>query len=213
MDKFQLAMGEMVLQYIKAYSRRHTLMKQMRAMKYVKTEVSYPHVDKPWYAAMKKDQITLDFGQKGLYFYTRTHLHGGCTATFFKSARGKKKEIQFEVDRNDYYKDADHSRGFWPTEEQHKERIAQLEAIPVHPFAKQILQYSKLERQFNALTKKQHSLREAIRQMNKLRLGIVVNFGDGHYASDRITSVAMGERTYNPIDFINHVAFELKVLS
>jgi ABC-type antimicrobial peptide transport system ATPase subunit len=217
MDKFSQSMAVLVDKYTKVYTERQLLMKQTRRFQVVNTEERYPTTYQPWYLAMQKDNIVVDCRINRHFFTKMASMHGGQVQTvdtqWFTSQKAKTRAIAHELFCLEQFKDSANSHP-WYSKETVEKRIAELEATPVHPYAKQLLQYRKMVRRMKSLDRQKSELRSAIKALNKLRFGVEVVFGnDSHYAMDRITAVRTTDRSYKPAEFINHVAFESLVLA
>lgn len=194
----QNLMAELIQKYQKVYSSRQVVMKKVR-----KAEKS------AWFEVVtKQHNICLYdarhlkrncFPQKMLGDHTKVETWNSLGPWYYISPQAKAVEIAYARRQYEYYKQ-------WP---EHQPDVAAVEAIQVSPYYKEIRAYDKLKKKEKALSTEKTSLREAIRQLNKMKLGVKVEFGElAFYACDRITAVMVGEQRMKPIEFLELVKFE-----
>jgi hypothetical protein len=212
MSDLMSAVASLVSQHMQVYSKRQATMRATRNMEYTKFKSGELHKRQvqEWFKVAGEDCIDFDHDNRGILYLRGASFASGSTTSWYKSEKAKKNAVaghfahEAWLDRN----------GYFHSVEQQAAALAEIQATLVHPFAKQICKFMKLRKATRLLTEKQSSLHEALRQLNKLKLGFKVNFGnrDG-YASDRIASVTVGERTFKPKEFVQEIEFESKVLS
>lgn len=203
MDTLLSAVVTLVSQHCEVYNKRRQLSRRLQNMKYAEFlpgELNDRQLH-PWYAAAVAD---------GIDFYRRsnTYTYSHTNKVWYKSEKVKNAAREELVRVAALYSE-------YATDSKQLERLtAEIEAMPVHPFAKQINRYANLLVKLDRLSRKQGVLRTTLRQLSKLNTEIKVNFGSRSNScpSDRISSITMGERTFKPKDFLNHVEFEQKVL-
>lgn len=215
-------MAELVRQYGAVYSERQKVMRAKREMVYNKHN---KHTQQEWYRAMVDDGIIPNSTVNRYFFtYSAVEVNGRAVqrATYhYRSAASKRAAIADFTKRQaqweEHYKSLpestqQHIAHTLTTPKEDAAQLAKLHSREVHPHAKNICAYGKLVARLKVLDTKKQQLGHTIKQLSKMELGVKVKFGTmGYYACDRITLVAVGERTMKPKEFLELVEFESAV--
>lgn len=208
MDNLNL-MAELVQKYHSVYLEHQRVMKQLREIRKM-----------AWFkVATEQDQILMERysgatwrTQRGC-FPQRVIADGRKPAPwYFTSMKAKKAAIALHNKNTEWLEKhgaiSPQFNAFLA-----KEALVLLENTQVHPWAKELLAFGRLLSRERSLSAQQHQLGLTIRQLSKMQLGVKVGFGSLNrgIASDRITSVQMGEQRMKPVEFLELVKFESAV--
>jgi len=204
-------MAELVRQYSAVYLERQKVMRQIREIR-----------GEAWFkvVATEQDRICLEF-----HAGTTWRVQRGCFSQrlvadgrqpppwYFTSMKAKKAAIALHRKNTEWLEK--HSGATSPQFNAFlaTEALRQLENTQVHPWAKELLAFSRLLSRERSLSAQKQQLGSTIRQLSKMELGVKVEFGSINRgcASDRITSVTVGERTMKTKDFLDLLEFEAAV--
>lgn len=202
-------MAELVQKYHSVYLERQKVMKQIREIRKM-----------PWFkVATEQDMICLEryngvtWGTQRGCFPQRVVADGRKPAPwYFTSMKAKNAAIALHNKNTEWLEKhgaiSPQFNAFMA-----KEALVLLENTQVHWWAKELLAFGRLLSRKRSLSAQKQQLGLTIRQLSKMQLGVKVGFGSLNrvVASDRITSVQVGERTMKPKEFLEVVEFESAV--